>query len=120
MAEPNRNDENALWTAVKEFYAVPFRVFAFFMGYFIRNRNRAKAFMAKPRAKALFQGAIALTIAAWVVIGLSAAPEERSRLTDAVMGLWSDTQTLAEEKKRLDAEREQDQHPANTNMETAQ
>lgn len=118
MNEPKRKDEHALWTTVKEFYAVPFRVFAFFMGYFIRNRNRAKAIMAKPRAKALFQGAIALTVVVWVVIGVAAAPEDRTRLTDAVMGLWSDTQALAEEKQRLDGQA--DVNPQPSNAETAQ
>lgn len=120
MSEQGDKKQNGFWAGVKEFYAAPFRVFAFFMGHYIKNRNRTKALMARADAKMLFQSAIMLTVVAWVVIGLSASPEDRGRLTDAVMGFWQDSKSLAEEKKRLDAEKELGIHPQSTQAQEAE
>lgn len=102
MAKPE-GKENAVWVGVKEFYAVPFRVFRFFMHHFIRNRNRLKVFMSDGRVSSIFAGIIVITAAIWIVVAMNADETDRNRLTDAVEGFWSDTQALNEEKKRLNA-----------------
>lgn len=91
-----------MWTYLKIGYALPFRVFSFFMGHYIRNRNRLKVLMARPRVAATFKGAVVLTVAVWLGVGLFASDVYRTRLTDAVKNLWADTQALNAEKKRLD------------------
>ena len=90
-----------MWNYLKVGYALPFRVFAFFMGHYIRNRNRLKVFMARPRVRATFAGAIVLTVLVWIGIGVFASDADRGRLTEAVKALWADTQALNAEKKRL-------------------
>ena len=97
-----------MWNYLKTGYALPFRVFSFFMGHYIRNRNALKVFMAQPRVAATFKGAIVVTVLVWIGIGLFASQDDRTRLTDAVMTLWQDTQSLNAEKQRLNAVKEQE------------
>lgn len=100
--------QNAIWVYLKTGYAIPFRIFSFFMGHFIRNRNLLKAFMAKPGVSTTFTIIISVTMLIWIGIVLFASDADRGRLTDAVMGLWEDTQDLNAEKQRLDAIRDQE------------
>lgn len=90
-----------MWTIVKETYALPFRVFAFFMGHYLRNRARLRAVMARPRARRVFTGAIAATMLVWIVVGMMASDEDGNRLTEAARALWSDAQALGEQKKLM-------------------
>lgn len=88
-------------------FALPFRVFSFFMGHFIRNRNKLKAFMSQPRVSTAFTLAISFTMLVWIGVVLFSTEADRGRLTDTVMGLWQDTQELNAEKQRLNAVQEQ-------------
>jgi len=99
--------QNAVWSYLKTGYAIPFRIFSFFMGHFIRNRNRLKVFMAKPGVSSTFTIIISITMLIWIGVVLFASDADKGRLTDAVMGLWQDTQDLNAEKQRLDAIRDQ-------------
>ena len=103
---------------LRNYLRTPFVVIVWFMETYTKNRARMKAFMAEDGAKKMFQGAIMLTVVVWVVVGLSASPEDRNRLTNALMGFWDDTEALAEEKKRRDALKDLGLDPPNT--ETAQ
>ena len=73
------------------------------METYAKNRDRFRAFMAKPRVSLAFKIMLAFTVLAWIIIGFTASEEEGSRLTDAMQGFWSDAQDLNAEKKRLDA-----------------
>lgn len=95
--------QNAVWTLIKTGYALPFRVFSFFAGHYIRNRNRLKAFMARPGVANLFKGAIVVTMLVWIGVGFFASDAYRTRLTDVVKGLWADTQDLSADKQQPSA-----------------
>ena len=97
---------NAVWAYLKTGYAIPFRVFSFFMGHFITNRNRLKAFMAQPRVATTFTIAIGLTMVVWIGIGLYASDADRGRLTSTVMELWDDTKALNDQKKQMNQQAE--------------
>ncbi|HEY9163555.1 MAG TPA: hypothetical protein VIN57_03005 [Magnetovibrio sp.] len=99
--------QNFVWNYLKTGVALPFRVFSFFMGHYIRNRNRLKAFMSQPGASTTFTIIISITMLVWIGVVLFSTEADRTRLTDAVMGLWQDTQELNAEKQRLDAIRDQ-------------
>lgn len=88
---------------LKAYLRVPFSMIVWVMETYAKNRDRLRAFMAKPRVSLAFKVLLAFTILAWVVIGFTATEEQGSRLTDALQGVWTDTQDLNAEKKRLDA-----------------
>lgn len=88
---------------VKAYLRVPFVVIVWFMETYARNRAKVKALMASPSATSLLAVAILLTIGAWIMIGMNAKDEDKTRLTDTVKGLITDTRALSEEKKRQDA-----------------
>jgi len=73
------------------------------METYTKNRDRIRAFMAKPRVSLAFKVMLALTAVAWITIGFMANEEQGRRLTEAMQGVWTDTQDLNAEKKRLDA-----------------
>lgn len=95
-----------MWAYLKIGYAIPFRIFSFFMGHFITNRNRLKAFMAQPRVATTFTIVIGFTMVVWIVIGVYASDADRGRLTNAVMSLWEDTRDLNEQKKQMNRQAE--------------
>lgn len=103
-----KTGQNFVVSYLKMGMLLPFAVFSFFMGHYIRNRNRLKAFMAKPGASNAFMIAISVTMLVWIVVVFAASEADRTRFTDAAMGLWQDTQELNVEKQRLDAIRDQE------------
>ena len=88
---------------LKAYLRVPFSMIVWVMETYAKNRDRFRAFMAKPRVSLAFKVMLALTVLAWIVIGFTANEEQGQRLTDALQGIWTDTQDLNAEKKRLDA-----------------
>lgn len=79
---------------VKAYLRVPFVGIVWVMDTYGKNRERLKAFMAQPRAQRAFKGVVLLTALVWIAIAVMASDVQRQRLTDAVMGAWSDTQSI--------------------------
>ena len=91
-------------SGLKAYFRVPFVMIVWVMETYAKNRDRFRTFMAKPRVATAFKVMLALTAAAWIIIGLMAKEEDRGLLTDAVQGLWSDAQDLNAQKKLLNQE----------------
>lgn len=92
--------------AVKAYFRVPFSMIVWVMETYAKNRAAVQVFMRTPRAAFIFKVALALTVAGWIYIGVTASDEDGQRLTDTLKGFWSDTMQLNEDKKALNQEME--------------
>jgi hypothetical protein len=78
---------------------VPFVMIVWVMDTYTNNRDRFKTFMADPRVRNIYMGILVVTAVAWGSILFTATEEDKSLLTDALKGAWSDSQKLSEERK---------------------
>ena len=92
--------------AVKAYFRVPFTMIVWVMETYAKNRATSQAFMTSPRAALALKIALAITVVAWIYIGITATDEDGKRLTDTLKSLWSDTMQLNEDKKALNLEME--------------
>lgn len=91
---------------LKSYLRAPFAAIVWVMETYSKNRERLRVFMAQPRTARIFKMAIVVTALAWIVIALMANEEQGQRLTDALKGFWSETQSLSEERKALQESKE--------------
>jgi hypothetical protein len=68
---------------LRELYATPLRLLAAAMELYVANRNRLKAWLARPRVAAWMRGLVLLTALAWLLIFLFAGDEHGERLDRA-------------------------------------
>ena len=66
---------------LKAYLRVPFSMIVWVMETYANNRARVKDFMSQSKPADFFKIAIAITVLAWIVIGLSAKEEDGQRLT---------------------------------------
>lgn len=92
---------------LKAYLRVPFVMIVWVMETYASNREKLRAFMARPRTARTFKAVIAATVVVWIVVALIANEQQGQRLTDAVQGLWSETKSLNEQRQSL----QQDQEP---------
>ena len=78
---------------------VPFVMIVWVMDTYTNNRDRFKNFMADPRVRNIYMGILVVTAVTWGAILFTATDEDRSLLTDAMKGTWSDTKKLSDERK---------------------
>jgi len=91
---------------LKAYLRVPFVMIVWVMETYTKNRARLKTFMAQPRTAQMFKWAITLTALVWLAVAVMANPQQGQRFTDAIKGLWSDTQNLSEQRKALHESKE--------------
>lgn len=84
----------------------PFVMIVWVMETYTNNRERLKAFMAQPRTAKTFKVAITLTGLIWVAIAVMANEQQGERLTDAMQNFWTETQTLSDDRKTFQDNKE--------------
>ena len=84
---------------LKSYLRAPFVVIVWFMETYGKNSTRLRAFMAKPDITKIFKIAIGFTMVVWIVVGVIASDDDRSRLTETLKGFWGEMQDLNEQKK---------------------
>ena len=91
---------------VKAYFRVPFVMIVWVMETYTKNRAQFKTFLAKPRVALAFKVALALTAVAWLSVALMANQKDGERLTDAVKGIVNDAQSLNDQKKQMNLQKE--------------
>jgi len=91
---------------LKAYLRVPFVMIVWVMETYTLNRARLKTFMAQPRTAQVFKWAIGVTALIWLVVAMMASEQQGQRFTNAVKGFWSDAQSLSQERKALQEDKE--------------
>lgn len=74
--------------SLKEIYLMPFNALAAAIRVFIRNRDRTKAFLRRPRVAATIKYGMLATLVVWLAIAMLERDGD-DRLSEAFRSLWT-------------------------------